>query len=70
MSSQLGAGRENIATGIGVGGEDLNKLNHLLLFGEVILMKNKKIAAFISWVAIILGFIVIVLVLYKVIKGL
>ena len=68
MSSQLGAGRENIAAGIGVGGEDLNKLNHLLLFGEVIL--NKKIAAFISWVSIILGFIVIVLVLYKVIKGL
>mgnify|MGYP001612848037 CR=1 FL=1 len=33
-------------------------------------MKNKKIANIISWIAIILGFIVIVLVLYKIIKGL
>jgi len=33
-------------------------------------MKNKVIGKVISWVSIILGLIVIVLVLYKIIKGL
>lgn len=33
-------------------------------------MRSKKIAHIISWIAIILGFIVIVLVLYKIIQGL
>lgn len=33
-------------------------------------MTNKTIATIVSWIAIILGLIVIVLVLYKIIQGL
>ena len=68
MSCQLGTGESDVKAGIEFGGEDI-KIESTITREKVAQMKNKKIANLISWVAIVLGLIVIILVLYKILRG-